>query len=216
MNFPVQKVLCVALLFGLAAAGFCQDDGADASEFELLQNKAGGVTITAYRGNAQDLTIPPEIGGQKVTVIGSRAFSGRELRSVTIPEGVTLIAFYAFADNRLESLVVPHGVVTIEYEAFSGNELISVELPETVTSIGVRAFANNRLSGIVMPGRVNFIGKDAFAGNSFTGITIGANRNIFTSQGFELSFVNYYVSTGKKAGAYAKADRVWSLSGQLN
>jgi hypothetical protein len=216
MNLPAPKVLYAALLFGLGFACFGQETGADVSEFELLQNKSGGVTITAYRGNAQDLTIPSEIGGQKITVIGSRAFFGKELRSVTIPEGVTLIAFYAFADNRLESLVIPQGVVTIEYEAFSGNELTSVELPESVTSIGVRAFANNRLNAIVMPGRVNFIGKDAFTGNSFTGITIGANRNIFTSQGFELSFVNYYASTGKKAGAYAKADRVWSLSGQLN
>lgn len=205
----MRRRLCAALAFALALRAFAQDE--TAADFDVLQNKGGGVTITAYRGAAAELAIPAEIGGQKVTVIGGRAFYGKGLVSVIIPEGVTTIAFYAFAGNRLSSVVIPPGLNLIEYEAFSGNLLEFVDLPESVRSIGVRAFADNKLSGVVIPGRVSFIGKDAFAGNGFTVITIGANRNIFTSQGFELSFVNYYVSTGKKAGAYAKTDRVWSL-----
>jgi hypothetical protein len=213
---PVKNARVAALLiaFALSVSGQSASASADtaAADYELLQNKDGGVTITAYRGSALDVIIPPEIGGLKVTVIGPRAFAGKNLTSASIPENVTTIAYCAFANNSLGSIVIPQGVVAIEYEAFSDNLLASVELPESVRSIGVRAFANNKLGSAGIPGRVTFIGKDAFAGANLTGITIGADRNIFTGQGFELSFVNYYASTGRKAGTYSKRERVWTLS----
>jgi hypothetical protein len=209
----MNNALPAALLLILALPVFGQNAAApaDAADYELLQNKDGGVTITSYRGSALDVTIPPEIGGLKVTVIGPRAFAGKNLNSASISENVTTIAYCAFAGNRLSSVVIPQGVVAIEYEAFSDNQLVSVELPESVRSIGVRAFANNKLGGVSLPGQVTFIGKEAFAGSNLTGITIGSDRNLFTSQGFELSFINYYASTGRKAGTYSKRERVWIL-----
>ena len=50
---------------------------AGSEEFEIFQNKSGGVTITAYRGNETEPVIPGEIGGQRITVIGPRAFAGK-------------------------------------------------------------------------------------------------------------------------------------------
>ncbi|MDR0402458.1 MAG: leucine-rich repeat domain-containing protein [Treponema sp.] len=183
----------------------------DKADFEIFQNKSGGVTITLYRGNETDLVIPGEIGGQRVTVIGPRAFAGKGLRSVSVPEGVDTIAYCAFADNGLSSLRLPSTLVSIEYEAFAGNSLTALVLPENAASLGVRAFAENPLESLGLPGKLTYIGKDAFKGNVLKEITIAERRNVFTIQGFDLSFVNYYGSTGKTGGTYTKSERVWSL-----
>jgi hypothetical protein len=123
---------------------------------------------------------------------------------------VVTIEPLAFAENRLESVDIS-GCVSIGYEAFAGNQLNSLLLSENLSSIGPRAFINNFLSSIILPGKITNIGKDAFAGNPLSSIKAAANRNLFTSQGFEASFVNYYVSTGRSAGIYVKNGRVWSM-----
>jgi hypothetical protein len=186
---------------------------ADKEDFEIFQNKSGGITIVSYRGNETELVIPGEIGGQRVTVIGPRAFAGKGLGSVSVPEGVDTIAYCAFADNSISSLRLPSTLVSIEYEAFAGNLLGGLVLPENTASVGVRAFAENPLASLTLPGKLSYIGKDAFKGNALTEITIAGRRNIFIVQGFDLSFVNYYGSTGKTGGTYTKSERVWSLSG---
>jgi hypothetical protein len=206
--------------FCLAVFAFAQDaaapetrqtPAAEASDFEILQNKGGGVTITAYKGESPDVVIPAEIGGGRVTVLGPRSFYARDIQSVTIPEGVLTIAYGAFAKNRLSSLVLPQSLNSIEYEAFADNRITTLELPENLRSLGVRSFAGNDLDSVTIGRRLTFIGQGAFAGNKFSRVAMAEGRNLFTSQGFELSFVNYYQSTGKRAGVYTKNGRVWSL-----
>jgi hypothetical protein len=182
----------------------------DAPEFELLQNRFGGVTITGYKGTETTVLIPETMGGLPVTIIGNKAFYRKDLVSVTIPSSVVTIEPLAFAENRLGSVEIS-GCVSIGYEAFAGNELSAVTFSERLSSIGQRAFYNNKLTDITIPGRVNNIGKDAFAANPLRIISMGVNRNIFASQGFEPSFVNYYTGTGRRAGVYVKDEQVWSL-----
>ena len=179
-------------------------------DFDLLQNRYGGITITGYRGMDRDVTIPETIEGLPVTIIGNKAFYRKDIFSVTIPETVVTIEPLAFAENQLESIDIS-GCVSIGYEAFAGNQLSTLTLSVQLSSIGPRAFINNNLSAITLPGRITNIGKDAFAKNPLSSITAGANRNLFTSQGFEPSFVNYYISMGRSAGVYVKDGRVWSL-----
>ncbi|MCL1813417.1 MAG: leucine-rich repeat domain-containing protein [Treponema sp.] len=183
---------------------------ADVTDFELLQNRFGGITIIAYKGADKNVIIPETIGGLPVTIIGIKAFFRKDLLSVTIPGTVVTVEPLAFAENHLQSIDIS-GCVSIGYEAFADNQLNTLVLSEHLSSIGPRAFINNKLSSITIPGRITNIGKDAFAGNPLALIKVGANRNLFVSQGFELSFVNYYIGTGRGAGVYAKNGRIWSL-----
>ncbi|MDR2072645.1 MAG: leucine-rich repeat domain-containing protein [Spirochaetaceae bacterium] len=187
-----------------------QDVSGENEDFILLQNRSGGITITGYRGTEKTVEIPERFGGLPVTVIGNKAFFGKELSAVRIPKTVTVIEPLAFAGNQLHSLELP-GVIRIGYEAFANNRLTQLSFSADLSSIGQRAFMNNRLRVIDIPGRVTNIGKDAFTGNSLNSITLGANRNIFASQGFEPSFVNYYTGTGRRAGVYVKDGTVWCL-----
>jgi len=178
--------------------------------FELLQNRSGGITIIRYKGTEKEVVIPETIRGLPVTIIGNKAFYRKGLSSVTIPETVTAIEPLAFAENNLQSVAMA-GCVSIAYEAFAGNQLSSVVYSEKIVSIGPRAFINNKLSSITLPGAITNIGKDAFAKNPLASITVAQNRNLFSGQGFELSFVNYYIGMGRKAGLYIKDGKIWSL-----
>ncbi|GHU80995.1 hypothetical protein FACS189468_2410 [Spirochaetia bacterium] len=204
MNF--KKGILFSAFMGLWIVVFGQSN----DDFTIVQNRIGTVTITGYGGTENNVIIPGEINGTTVTVIGSRVFQNKALTGVTIPGNITSIGFQAFSNNQLTAVQLPPGLTSIEYEAFADNQLTDLIIPDSVTSIGLRAFARNQLTRVAVSQGVTYIGKDAFAGSQLTSITMGANKNIFTSQGFELSFVNYYGSTGKKAGTYVKNDRVWS------
>jgi hypothetical protein len=178
--------------------------------FVLVQNRKKGITITGYKGTEKDVVIPETIKGLPVTVIGNKAFFRKELASVVIPQSVQAIEPLAFAENYLESVEIA-GCVSIGYEAFAGNNLSRVVLSEQLASIGPRGFYDNKLSSINLSATVTNIGKDAFAKNPLASITVAQNRNLFTSQGFELSFVNYYISLGRRAGVYNKNGKVWII-----
>ena len=190
--------------------GQTETEESKAGNFVLLQNRFGGITITGYNGTEKNIAIPETIGGLPVTIIGNKAFYRRDIFSVAIPETVVTIEPLAFAENQLQSVDIS-GCVSIGYEAFAGNQLNSLTLSAQLSSIGPRAFINNNLSAINLPERITNIGKDAFTGNPLSAITVGASRNLFASQGFEPSFVNYYISLGRSAGVYVKDGRVWSL-----
>ena len=207
MLFPVLFLL-VSFLFSQALE--TETEISAGADFELLQNRYGGITIINYRGSEKNVIIPETIGGLPVTIIGTKAFFHRDISAVSIPSTVVTVEPLAFAENHLESIDIS-GCVSIGYEAFAENKLSVIVLSEHLSSIGPRAFINNNLSSITLPRTISNIGKDAFAGNPLASITVAANRNLFASQGFEPSFVNYYVGTGRTAGIYVKNGRIWSL-----
>ena len=134
------------------------------------ENQVDGATVTSYNGGAQSVNIPAtvsiegtdyavkaiagEVFAQKqltsvtipdsVTYIGSYAFYGSQLSSVTLGEGgVPYIGEYAFAFTLLTSATIPGGV--IDNQSFGGNQLTSVTIGDGVTSIGNDAFWLNQI-----------------------------------------------------------------------
>jgi hypothetical protein len=81
--------------------------------------------ITGYNGTATDIQIPSEvkfgINVMPVSLIEARAFEGKGLRSVIIPDGVVSIGERAFANNQLTSVRFPANIRTIGANAFAGN-----------------------------------------------------------------------------------------------
>ena len=100
---------------------------------------SGNGTITDYYDNedndilnptcTRSVDIPNTIGGTPVTSIGTHAFSGNNLTSVTIPNSVTSIGEGAFQDNNLTSVTIPSSVTTIGNTTFQNNNLTSVTIP---------------------------------------------------------------------------------------
>ena len=78
---------------------------------------------------------------ETLTTIGPRSFSGTNLQTIYIPEGVTSIGEYAFS-----------GCATLQ----------SVNLPESLKMIGRNAFENTQINRLVLPASVESIGRSAF------------------------------------------------------
>jgi hypothetical protein len=144
------------------------------SDFELLPNDDGSVTILNYIGSLRDIVIPSKIVNLPVTRIMERAFSGKGLTSVQIPNSVLYINEGAFSNNSLTRVKLPDRLVCIEDYAFYRNRITALELPGTVSFIGKYAFAENDLSSIVIPDNVTVIGEKAFADNDIRTIHLGA------------------------------------------
>ena len=98
--------------------------------------------------------------------IAGGAFESRKnLKAVTIPDGVTSIGALAFYDcASLTAIEIPEGVPRIGRQTFEGCEaLCSVELPSSVMEIGYRAFFNcNSLASVTIPSNVTEVGYSAF------------------------------------------------------
>jgi hypothetical protein len=177
----------------------------------------------AFDGNKIiSVTIP-----NSVTTIGVAAFSSNALTSVTIPNSVTVIGRSAFEDNALCSINIPNGVTSIGQDAFALNMLGSIVIPRSVTYVGSTAFGFgskprpvgsnrfiNRISVVKLesvfdsPSRLG-----VFIADYITGITIPANwpSGTLENLGFDQNFTNFYISQGKKAGAYIKKGQIWTL-----
>ena len=90
------------------------DDGTLSVNFDDSVYKNGYKEI-------ENIIIPAEYNGKKVTQIAEKAFAGfRNLKSVTIPEGITIIGKTAFNGcESLESINLPRSLKTIGFRAFS-------------------------------------------------------------------------------------------------
>ena len=97
-----------------------KDDVTPESQF-VYEVKNGSVIITAFKGNATQVTIPQKIDGLPVSAIGEEAFRGSSIKRVTISEGISYIDWFAFSDCR---------------------ELCEIYIPTSVTEIGHGAFDN--------------------------------------------------------------------------
>jgi hypothetical protein len=143
------------------------------SDFNIIQNAQGGITITGYREGTRDIVVIPQtISGIRVTEIGERAFAQRGLKAVVIPNTVTTIASSAFARNQLTTFTIPNSVTSIGRSAFEMNRLTAVTIPNSVTTIGASAYVGNQLTSVIIPNSVTFIDMSAFSGNPVTTLIV--------------------------------------------
>ena len=195
----------VALL--MAVTAFSQD----AEDFEYTQNRQGGVTIIGYNGRAKNVVVPENIGGQRVIAIGGRAFRGRGLTSVTLPQSVESVGVMAFADNDIEDLELPEGVRIIETGAFSSNRIESLSIPDSVRTIRYNAFGRNPVRNVNISRNVRAINPRVFTQNQLKRISIGGGVEIYLGN-FDDGFVNYYQSRAREEGNYERRGNIWVIT----
>ena len=62
--------------------------------YELIDDV---MTVTGYRGTADDVVVQETVEGHTVTVIGESAFEGSTIKSIDLPDTIQLIRKRAFA-----------------------------------------------------------------------------------------------------------------------
>ena len=150
-----------------------------------------------------------------VTSIGDYAFSGRDLKSITIPTEVTSIGDFAFdACRSLSSVTIPDSVTSIGDYVFRGcSYLTSVTIPDSVTSIGAGAFEDcSNLTSVTFGenSQLTSIGDYAFYnGISLTSMTI---PDSVTSIGLQ-AFYNCFSITSMTIPASVTSIGAYAFSG---
>ena len=122
--------LLLALCLGTALLPFASAEEGTAGEklisgkweFRILED--GTAEITRYKtltGDPEDLVIPEELGGRRVTAIAPRAlFWCETVRTVTIPDGITSIGGRAFLScKNLEEVTIGNGSAEIGENLFA-------------------------------------------------------------------------------------------------
>ena len=140
-----------------------------------------------------------------VTSIGTAAFSGCGLISITIPNSVTSIENTAFSGcSSLTSITIPNSVTSIGIGAFSYcRSLTSITIPDSVTSIGNYVFSYTDLKSITIPDSVTSIGEWAFSDcSSLQTISLSCKSSLKRSDfGDQADLVSYTLHTLKKTEA---------------
>ncbi len=120
------------------------------------------IVPAAFSGSQlKSITLPPML-----TVIGNSAFSGlSKLEYITIPSSVTSIGSAAFSGcTSLKELDIPEGVQSIGTAALSGDSsLVRVHLPKGLTRIEGSLFEGcTNLREVNVPDGIDYIGTQAF------------------------------------------------------
>jgi hypothetical protein len=156
------------------------------------------LTIIAYTGTGDAVTIPAYLNTYPVVSIGQEAFEfSGSLTSVTIPNTVTTIGATAFMGcPNLTYVSIGNSVTSIGVDAFYGCiGLTSITIPNSVTSIADYAFGScSGLTSIFIPNSVTSIGSSAFASCSSLGFVTLPERfaTTYTDFGLTASQVSFY------------------------
>ena len=157
-----KKALIFSALIAILAAFFAVS--ASASDviadgyYKYKELDSGTVEITDYTGSEDEIIIPEEFNGKKVTVIGEGAFSGASATEIVLPSGTELIDWSAFEScTKLESVTFNESLKVIESFAFYNcRALKEISLPEGLEKISWGAFddAAEDLIEITIPGSI--------------------------------------------------------------
>ena len=133
---------------------------------ETVTNNGTEYSVTkigscAFQGSAVTSVSMPEC----IISIDYNAFKGcQNLESVTLPESLTTLGSYAFYSCKLlKTIKIPSGVTAIPSSCFyECSSLESVTIPEGVTTIGECAFQSCNLNALTLPESLVKIGSWAF------------------------------------------------------
>lgn len=221
----MKKLLSVCLILILAfsmlditsvSAEYDSSDDLFTEEYnyEILEDDTAA--INKYLGSDTQVSVPSEIEGYKVTAIHRYAFADqKELKSVTIPEGVISIGFAAFSGcTSLEELNLPDSLQEMHFMyiddtklyrdpnnwdngvLYIGNHLIQAHptplsgtytVREGTVSITYRAFEDcAALTEVILPDSLKYIGNSAFSDcTSLTKINLTDNITRIDPGAFE-------------------------------
>ena len=126
------------------------------------------IELRGMKKEKSQLVVPETTDGKTpVRRIGSEAFKGSSLRSVTSSASLRNIGRAAFMNcAKLEELSLTEGLMIIEEKAFEGcTSLTSVKLPDSLIDLGEKCFSGcSRLQHVYLGEKVGHIGEDAFSG----------------------------------------------------
>ena len=157
----MKKWLCLAL--ALLTLTVCVWAAAESTDWNYDLNYA---ILRGYNGAGGDVTVPAEIDGYTVDVIGVSVFSSEAITSLTLPETVLELRSNAVSGcENMTSVTLPQSLVVINrMNFFSCTSLEEVTIPAGVRYIGENSFRFcDALQKITFEGVCPLIDKGCFS-----------------------------------------------------
>ena len=89
--------------------------------------EGGKAIVTDYTGSSNLVTVPATLDGYSVVAIGERAFEGKQVAAVVLPQGLEAVGWFAFYGcEGLIDVTIPASVTSIGYAAFDGCTHVSI------------------------------------------------------------------------------------------
>lgn len=162
------------------------------SFFEYAQLTDDTVAITAFKGCdfSENIKIPSEINGFKVTSLKDFVFENTDVESIVIPSSVEEISDTAFEGAKaLTSIIVEDGGSFSSYGGALYNKsltellkypegAVQISFPETVNTIGKNAFRYSSAEAVELPDSITSIGEGAFAFSSVKTVSLPEIKTI--------------------------------------
>lgn len=120
----------------------CQYSGIQQTDAKYFDFNKNTKTITKYLGDSVTVVIPCKIAGVRVENIGDNAFSGKNIKSVYMPDTVKSIGTKAFYNNNITNISIGNSVTSMGCGAFANNSLEAVVFPRNLVSLGNTSCAN--------------------------------------------------------------------------
>lgn len=130
----------------------------------LRMLKNGNYCLVSIYDDREELIIPSDVDGIKITEIGRYAieYTGM-VRKVVLPLSITTIHERAITSGNIESINLPVGVTSLGNACFQNLGIKSITIPETVTDIPQNAFAYcYNLESVTLHDKIESIGSYAF------------------------------------------------------
>lgn len=133
-----------------------------------------GVRITAYnKKNSDVVVIPSEIEGYPVVSIGKEVFAKSRISEIVLPNTIRALLKSAFEDCRnLKKITLPEGLIHIGDNCFNGSGLMEIEIPNSVRELPMFCFANCDIRKAQVGTSVRKIGQLAFGRNPIASIKL--------------------------------------------
>ena len=202
----MKKILLLIMMFVVVVAALSFTACGDSGEFEFKLQENDTYAISAKVGKEMDgdIVIPATYEGKAVTVVGG--FSGRGIKTVSIPNSVISISDSAFLNCKsLTGIVIPDSVTNISQNAFSGcQSLTEIVIPDSVRVIGSYAFSGcTNLNSVTLGAGLTNIDLGVFNGcSSLNNITIPSNITRIETKAFKdctaLKNATFAVTSGWK------------------
>jgi len=149
------------------------------------------------------VNIPETINGKEVKSIGWRAFYGKRIYGIILPDTVTYINDFAFYNSGIVEADIGNGVEYIGKYAFHNNwknyvmtrqdkpdmhfrsdGIVHIKLSDSLKHIGEYAFYKNSIAGIKFPECLEYIGTNAFSDNNLYLVEIPDSVNCIGKDAF--------------------------------
>ncbi len=180
----VSCMLVFAMMPVSALAATGDSDTTDGWNWTILSDNTLAITGCTGKSGTVTIPDSLDTGAKgpgvlPVTAIGDDAFNGdyASITGIVLPAGLKKIGSGAFLGTGISSITIPAACQSIGDSAFNITGLASIEFasPSSLQSIGNAAFLGTGLTSIVIPDSVTSIGDNAFYGTGLQSVTLPHN-----------------------------------------